>query len=99
MKPIQSTLVVLATLSGGFFSCAHAQSTFGDVPDNHWAASAVKRLAEAGIIEGFPAAPAPAAKIAIAPAKPTVKVAAKSHKKSMAKFNGKARVSSAPRPR
>ncbi|HEX8237069.1 MAG TPA: S-layer homology domain-containing protein [Abditibacteriaceae bacterium] len=31
---------------------ARAQSVFSDVPDNHWAAAAVKRLAEAGIIEG-----------------------------------------------
>lgn len=34
---------------------ARAQSVFSDVQDNHWAAAAVKRLAEAGIIEGYPA--------------------------------------------
>jgi molybdopterin-guanine dinucleotide biosynthesis protein len=97
MKPLQSTLVAFAVLSGGFFCAAHAQSTFGDVPDNHWAAAAVKRLAEAGIIEGFPAAPA--AKIAVAATKTAPKTAAKSHQKSMAKSNSKARVSSATRPR
>jgi hypothetical protein len=43
-------LVTSATLS----STAQAQSVFSDVPDNHWAAAAVKRLAEAGIIEGRP---------------------------------------------
>jgi hypothetical protein len=36
-------------------SISRAQSTFPDVPDNHWAAQAVKKLAAAGIIEGFPA--------------------------------------------
>jgi hypothetical protein len=36
---------------------ARAQSTFSDVPDGHWAAAAVRRLAEAGIIEGFPRTP------------------------------------------
>jgi hypothetical protein len=45
-------LVTSATLS----STAQAQSVFSDVPDNHWAAAAVKRLAEAGIIEGRPGA-------------------------------------------
>ncbi|MDF2440720.1 MAG: hypothetical protein JWN98_1704 [Abditibacteriota bacterium] len=52
MKHIQSTLVAASLFLGG--SAAHAQSTFPDVPDNHWAAAAVKTLAGAGIIEGFP---------------------------------------------
>ena len=42
-------------LSALLFSVpVQAQSTFPDVPDNHWAAAAVKKLAEAGIVEGFP---------------------------------------------
>src|SRR5688572_28251803 len=52
MKTIQSTLIAAALLLCG--SAAHAQSMFPDVPDNHWAAAAVKTLAEAGIVEGFP---------------------------------------------
>lgn len=51
MKLIQSTLIATTLLFG---NVAHAQSTFADVPDNHWAAAAVKTLAEAGIVEGFP---------------------------------------------
>ena len=31
-----------------------AQSTFPDVPDDHWAAAAVKRVVEAGIMTGYP---------------------------------------------
>jgi hypothetical protein len=34
---------------------AHAQSVFSDVPDNHWAAAAIKDLVIAGIIVGRPA--------------------------------------------
>ncbi|HVF85850.1 MAG TPA: S-layer homology domain-containing protein [Abditibacteriaceae bacterium] len=54
-----------------------AQSTFRDVPDNHWAAEAVKRLAEAGIIEGRPESSSRADKMAVAPARKTTKVASK----------------------
>jgi len=32
---------------------------FPDVPRNHWAFAAVQRLAGAGILEGYPAPPAP----------------------------------------
>ena len=46
---------VAATILFSTLSASHAQSTFADVPDNHWAAQAVKRLAEAGIIIGRPA--------------------------------------------
>lgn len=49
-------------LSALLFSVpVRAQSTFPDVPDNHWAAAAVKKLAEAGIVEGFSNAPTPRA--------------------------------------
>ncbi len=44
--------LLVLTIAATFASAAQAQSTFRDVPDNHWAAAAVKRLAEAGIIEG-----------------------------------------------
>lgn len=43
---------VAATILFSTFSASHAQSTFADVPDNHWAAQAVKRLKDAGIIVG-----------------------------------------------
>lgn len=47
-------LVGSVVLSALLFSASvRAQSTFPDVPDNHWAAAAVKKLAEAGIVEGF----------------------------------------------
>ena len=62
--------------SASLAPAARAQSTFADVPDDHWAAAAVKRLAEAGIIEGFPgeaaaprAAAAPMAKSVLKPAR------------------------------
>lgn len=50
-------LVASVVLSALFSIPVQAQSTFPDVPDNHWAAAAVKKLAEAGIVEGFPNAP------------------------------------------
>ena len=45
---------IAATILFSTFSASHAQSTFADVPDNHWAAQAVKRLAETGIMVGRP---------------------------------------------
>jgi hypothetical protein len=53
MKKFLSILVF--AVSASCASSVQAQSTFRDVPDNHWAAAAVKRLAEAGIIIGRPA--------------------------------------------
>lgn len=35
-------------------SAARAQSPFPDVPPNHWAADAVGKLGEAGILKGYP---------------------------------------------
>lgn len=72
-------------------SSARAQSTFPDVPDNHWAAKAVQKLAEAGIIEGFPAtreraaAPRPVAAAPQSKSQPTAKVAATAASKSAAR--------------
>ena len=43
---------VAASMLFSTLSASHAQSTFADVPDNHWAAQAVKRLKDAGIIVG-----------------------------------------------
>jgi hypothetical protein len=54
MKQFQSTSIAGFALALTA-SASQAQSTFPDVPDNHWAAAAVKRLAEAGIVEGKPA--------------------------------------------
>ena len=45
---------VAATILFSTLSASHAQSTFADVPDNHWAAQAVKRLKDAGIMVGRP---------------------------------------------
>jgi hypothetical protein len=49
---IHIALIVMTSIAGIALP-AHAQSVFSDVPDNHWAAAAVKKLAEAGIIEGY----------------------------------------------
>jgi osmotically-inducible protein OsmY len=49
------TAIVTAALLIAGSGAAHAQSTFSDVPDNHWAAAAVETLAQAGIIEGYAA--------------------------------------------
>ena len=64
-------LVALVAISGAAFAqdeptatpVAPATSTptapaFPDVPRDHWAFAAVQRLAGAGIVEGYPAAPA-----------------------------------------
>jgi len=53
MKKVLPMLAIAAMAVS--VSSARAQSTFRDVPDNHWAAAAVKRLADAGIIIGRPA--------------------------------------------
>ena len=50
--------VFVFAVSASCASSVQAQSTFRDVPDSHWAAAAVKRLAEAGIIVGRPASEA-----------------------------------------
>ena len=49
MKLLTSAFAATMLLST---SALHAQSTFADVPDNHWAAQAVKCLKDAGIIVG-----------------------------------------------
>ena len=85
---MKTRFLLAATLAlAPLTTAAHAQSTFPDVPDDHWAAKAVGKLAEAGIIEGLPAprervaAPRPVASApAVAPkvaAKTAVKVAPK----------------------
>ena len=53
----RSTPVAIAALLIASSGAAQAQSVFSDVPDNHWAAAAVKTLVEAGIIEGYSSAP------------------------------------------
>lgn len=57
-RTIIGSALALASL-GMLASTVQAQSVFPDVPDNHWAAAAVKRLAEAGIIVGVAPKPAP----------------------------------------
>ncbi len=49
MKRILITLLAAVVASGAF-----AQSSFPDVPANHWAGDAVDRLADLGVIIGFP---------------------------------------------
>lgn len=49
MKRILITLLAAVVASGAF-----AQSSFPDVPANHWAGDAVERLADLGVIIGFP---------------------------------------------
>lgn len=49
----------LAGLMAGLFLLAGSRAAtaapiFADVPENHWAAEAVKALAQKGIIEGYP---------------------------------------------
>lgn len=43
-------LIALLTLGAG----AMAQSSFADVPDGHWAGGAVERIADLGIVIGYP---------------------------------------------
>ena len=51
---------------------------FPDVPRDHWAFAAVQRLAAAGIVNGYPAAPGQAATAPALAAKPDeIKVAEK----------------------
>lgn len=49
MKKILVSLLATAFIGGAF-----AQSSFPDVPDNHWAGDAVDRIADLGIVIGFP---------------------------------------------
>ena len=49
MKRFLVTLLAAVTAGGAF-----AQSSFPDVPDNHWAGGAVDRIADLGIVIGFP---------------------------------------------
>lgn len=84
---MKTRFLLAATLAlAPLASTARAQSTFPDVPDDHWAAKAVGKLAEAGIIEGLPASrervatPRP---VAEAPqAAPKAKIAARSARKT-----------------
>ncbi len=49
MKKLLVTLMAAALASGAF-----AQSSFPDIPANHWAGDAVDRIADLGIVIGFP---------------------------------------------
>src|SRR5690606_21432874 len=49
MKKLLITLLVAVVASGAF-----AQSSFPDIPANHWAGDAVTRIADLGIVIGFP---------------------------------------------
>ncbi|MFG0252111.1 MAG: S-layer homology domain-containing protein, partial [Phycisphaerales bacterium JB038] len=49
MKKILVALLAAVTVGGAF-----AQSSFPDVPENHWAGGAVDRIADLGIVIGFP---------------------------------------------
>ena len=49
MKKLLVTLLAAAFVSGAF-----AQSSFPDIPANHWAGDAVDRIADLGIVIGFP---------------------------------------------
>jgi len=51
----RSTPAAIVALLVAASGAAQAQSVFSDMPDNHWAASAVKTLSEAEIIEGYSA--------------------------------------------
>lgn len=49
MKKLAITLLAAVLVSGAF-----AQSSFPDIPANHWAGDAVDRIADLGIVIGFP---------------------------------------------
>ncbi len=49
MKKLAITLLAAVFVSGAF-----AQSSFPDIPANHWAGDAVDRIADLGIVIGFP---------------------------------------------
>lgn len=49
MKKLLITLLAAVLASGAF-----AQSSFPDIPANHWAGDAVDRIADLGIVIGFP---------------------------------------------
>ncbi len=49
MKKLAVTLLAALLASGAF-----AQSSFPDIPANHWAGDAVDRIADLGIVIGFP---------------------------------------------
>ncbi len=45
---------IITLLAAGLVSGAFAQSSFPDIPANHWAGDAVERIADLGIVIGFP---------------------------------------------
>ena len=55
---IAAAALAAAALAGFAALPVRAQSSFPDVPADHWAAEAVRRLKEAGIVIGYPAAAA-----------------------------------------
>lgn len=46
--------LIITLLAAAFASGALAQSSFPDIPANHWAGDAVDRIADLGIVIGFP---------------------------------------------
>lgn len=50
MKRLTATLFALLLIGGSAF----AQSSFDDVPEDHWAGDAVERIADLGVVIGFP---------------------------------------------
>ena len=64
MKRIFLVLAISSSVS-----IAQAQTPFPDVPPNHWAANAIAKLVEAGIIVGYPADEKPTRTISSAPQK------------------------------
>jgi hypothetical protein len=81
---MKKTLLLAALIAAASGSAARAQSTFPDVPDNHWAAQAVRRLAEAGIVKGFPAQPKAVARTAKSDSRKSPAKVARRAKKSPA---------------
>lgn len=51
---MQKSLVLAMAMALGVTASAYAANPFSDVPAGHWAYDSVNKLAEAGVVEGYP---------------------------------------------
>jgi len=83
MKRIFIAAAVLLASTTAQIASAQTATPFRDVPTNHWAADAVAKLFEEGIIIGYPADEKPTRTISSAP--PKVEKIAKTAKANRAR--------------
>jgi hypothetical protein len=51
---MRKSLIFTITMALGITSTAFAANPFADVPQGHWAYASIAKLADAGVINGYP---------------------------------------------